>query len=152
MVCEAVEGTDNRTQAAVLNAAEHNLTHMPADPDNCEVCAKGKMRRKAAKRKRRKARSKEDPSPATIGGGEANLKWSVTTQYNDLKGIDLVDPGHADAVGNNFLMTVRGDYTGWAESYPIASKNPVHTTDALKLDASRSGGYPTTISTDNGGE
>ena len=116
----------------------HNyITHIPASPESCQVCAIAKMRRQQARRQKNKTK----PTPSYHAG-----------IFNELKTIDLVDPGSLDVKHNRYLMTVRDDCTGWVETYPVKSKEADVTAVALIEDARRAGKFADAYRTDNGNE
>ena len=114
----------------------HNILHLPSCPDDCGTCAKAKMKKKPAKRLK-------NQSKATS---------RKTTKFNEMKSVDLLDPGEEDVHGNRYLFTTKDDYTQWPNVIGIKSKEPVNTASACKDDARDAGGYAARYRTDNGGE
>ena len=95
------------------------------------------MRRQQARRQKNKTKS----TPSYHAG-----------IFNELKTIDLVDPGSLDVKHNRYLMTVRDDCTGWVETYPVKSKEADVTAVALIEDARRAGKFADAYRTDSGSE
>ena len=127
--------TDQHKSKKRKPVVSHHVHHIPADPDNCRICAKAKMKRKQARRKKNK--------------GQDTYK---AVAFNEMKSIDLVDPGSHDIHHRRWLMTVRDDCTSWAETYPIKSKEASCTADALLGDARSVGEFAKAYRTDNGNE
>ena len=125
----------SKKEAIILHSP---LTHMPASPDTCDICLKAKMKKKAAYRL--------DPDTKSE-------KSYVATEFNELKSVDLVDPGEEDLHGNTFLFTTRDDATGWANVIAIKTKSAADTADALIEDARESdGNFSTAYRSDCGKE
>ena len=139
--CAEAIGNDERATATAATSqltskVAHNILHLPGCPEDCETCAKAKMKKKPAKRRKNQTK-------------KASRK---TTKYNELKSVDLLDPGEEDVNGNRYLFTTKDDYTQWPNVIGIKSKEPVNTAAACKEDARDAGGYAERYRTDNGGE
>ena len=112
----------------------HCLTHIPADPENCDVCAKAKMRQKAARR---------------VKDAEKRTTFEAV---NEQISVDLVDPGERSVDGARFLMTTVDSYSGELFVHGVESKSPLETKKALLEDVRSRSGWPQQYRTDNGGE
>ncbi len=67
-------------------------------------------------------------------------------------GIDIVGRFPRDQRGKEYLLTCVDHLTGWAEAYPIRSKENKHVWEALSHELIPRYGLPTVLVSDNGGE
>ena len=94
---------ENHAHAAPALTKDHHLTHAPANPDKCEFCRVAKKKKFPARR--------------------LNVEKAVKTQvFNELRSIDLVDPGEFDVDSSRYLWTALDDYAKYPETYGCKSK------------------------------
>lgn len=130
---EAAEKEKER-KSRIKQIIEHNKTHMPADPDSCEICRKGKMKRR----------------PARLLKGTNKIK---AKEYAERINIDLV--GKVEEATNGSIYGLVG-YGEFAESGCLEGLRSKHPPEALKgfkeLYAGDVKPGKTRVSSDNGGE
>ena len=146
--------TEHQSAAAPSKEAlSHSLTHLPADPDNCEICRRAKLKKKPAYRQYVKD-PQDDSAQASCEGKRVPLNRYTTraSQYNELKSIDILDPGSEDCSGNRYIVTTLDDYAKWGNAHGTHTKGAADTAEALIDDAREGDGFSQRYRSDNGNE